>query len=224
MAKKKTNKVSSETAQTAPPARKEVLIQPPRFKTVKFLIKGTAPYVHQRFWKKGQVMEAQMAGDQAKTRKKRTPKDFKKEYEESKHKTKSGWCGIPASSFRNAVISACRIVNFKMTLAKLAIFVEADGWDQDGMPIVRINGEPEQHIGYARNDNGSIDIRARPMWKKWTASVRVRFDADMFSETDVANLLHRVGQQVGIGEGRPDSKKSAGLGWGLFEIIHGEAK
>jgi len=32
-------------------------------------------------------------------------------------------------------------------------------------------------------------------------------------------LLARVGMQVGIGEGRPDSKNSAGMGWGLFEVV-----
>jgi hypothetical protein len=40
----------------------------------------------------------------------------------------------------------------------------------------------------------------------------------MFSLDDISNLLMRVGLQVGLGEGRPDSKKSAGMGWGTFEI------
>lgn len=40
----------------------------------------------------------------------------------------------------------------------------------------------------------------------------------MFSHNDIVNLMMRVGQQVGIGEGRPDSKNSAGMGWGLFDI------
>jgi len=34
----------------------------------------------------------------------------------------------------------------------------------------------------------------------------------------LTNLLARAGLQVGIGEGRPDSKNSAGMGWGLFQI------
>ena len=44
---------------------------------------------------------------------------------------------------------------------------------------------------------------------------------DLMHETrtqDVTNLLMRVGQQVGIGEGRPDSKNSAGMGWGTFNV------
>jgi len=33
-----------------------------------------------------------------------------------------------------------------------------------------------------------------------------------------------VGLQVGIGEGRPDSKNSAGMGWGMFTIEDKEKK
>lgn len=52
--------------------------------------------------------------------------------------------------------------------------------------------------------------------------LRIRFDADLFTKTDIVNLIMRVGAQVGIGEGRPDSKDSAGMGFGLFEIITDE--
>ena len=56
------------------------------------------------------------------------------------------------------------------------------------------------------------------MWEKWGAVLRVRFDADAFSVADIANLIARAGTQVGVCEGRPDSKDSAGMGWGLFAI------
>ena len=36
------------------------------------------------------------------------------------------------------------------------------------------------------------------------------------------NLMARAGAQVGVGEGRPDSKTSAGLGFGTWEIVTGE--
>jgi hypothetical protein len=58
------------------------------------------------------------------------------------------------------------------------------------------------------------------MWRPgWEAKVRIRFDGDQFTLTDVTNLLMRVGLQVGIGEGRPDSKMSTGMGWGMFEVL-----
>lgn len=57
--------------------------------------------------------------------------------------------------------------------------------------------------------------------KRWpeTIELRVRYDADQFGAQDVLALMERVGLQVGIGAGRPDSKTSAGMGWGLFEIV-----
>lgn len=198
---------------------KQVTIKAPDFRVAEFRIVGTAPYVQHRFHAKGEIMATQAAGSQAKSKRKREPKDFDSLYQKAMHRSREGWCGIPAGAFRNAMISACRTVGYKMTHAKLAAFVLADGYDaDDGTPLVRIEGNPRRHTSHARNDNGSVDIRVRPMWDEWSATVRVRFDADMFSEADVANLLMRVGAQVGLGEGRPDSKNSAGMGWGLFEF------
>jgi len=108
-----------------------------------------------------------------------------------------------------------------MTFAKLSVFVEPDGFDAaDGTPLVRINGEPHIHEASVRNESGVADIRWRPMWDEgWSATVRVKWDEDQFSATDIMNLMLRAGLQVGIGEGRPDSPKSNGLGWGQFEVV-----
>lgn len=205
---------------------KNLEIKAPRLHVVEFKIVGTAPYVQHRFSAKAinQIIATQEAGTQAKSRKVREPKNFEDVYQQAMHISKDGWHGIPAGAFRNAMISACRTVGYKMTHAKLAAFVLADGFDAiDGTPLVRLYGTPHRHTSHARNDNGSVDIRVRPMWDEWSANVRIRYDADMFSEADVANLMMRVGMQVGIGEGRPDSKNSSGMGWGMFELAS-EAK
>jgi hypothetical protein len=202
----------------------EVTILPPNFQTAVFRIVGTAPYVQHKFSQKARELMRgkQEAGSAGKKGKKREPKDFMACYEGAKHKSADGWCGIPAPAFRCAMVSACRIVGFKMTLAKLALFIEADGLDsEDGTPLVRITkGEPQYHESAVRNESGVCDLRARPMWMPgWQAAVRIRFDADLFSVEDLANLLMRVGQQVGVGEGRPDSTNSCGMGWGTFSIL-----
>jgi hypothetical protein len=202
-----------------------VEIKAPKFEIVELRIDGTAPLVQHKFSAKArnQIIATQQAGSQAKGKKVREPKNFDEVYKGAMHISEDGWIGIPAGAFRNAMISACRTVGYKMTHAKLAAFVLADGIDKDdGTPLVEIHGEPERHVAHARNDNGSIDIRVRPMWKKWHCIVRIRYDADMFSAADVANLMLRVGAQVGIGEGRPDSKNSAGMGWGTFSIENKE--
>ena len=198
-----------------------VTIKAPNFQTGKFKIIGTSPLVIHKFSTKArqQIMDTQSKGSQAKTKKVREAKNFEAVYQEARHLSREGWDGVPANAFRAAMVSACKIAGFVMTRAKLAVFVEADGFDKDeGTPLVRIYGTPRKHEGYARNDNGSVDIRVRPMWEEWHAFVRVRFDVDMLSIQDISNLLARAGQQVGICEGRPDSKNSTGCGWGTFAI------
>ena len=209
--------------------KQTVTIAAPNFETVAFPIVGTAPFVMHKFAAKArlQMMEKQAAGGAGRSKNARAPRDFDADFEGAKHLSMDGWIGISAPSFRNAMISACRAAGFVMTRAKLAVFVEPDGFDvDDGTPLVRITkGDPVKHEGYARNETGVVDIRVRPMWREgWEATVRVTFDADMFTVADVANLLARAGTQVGIGEGRPDSKKSAGCGWGTFKLKEGGEK
>ena len=206
-----------------PPATERLTIAPPNIKTARFAIVGTAPYVQHAFSQKARgIMHAtQEAGSTSRGKKVRQPRDFQADYQAAMHKTAEGWYGIPATAFRNAMVSACRMAQFKMTHAKLSVFILADGMDQDGhTPLVRITkGEPQYLETAARNDNGGCDLRARPLWSPgWEATVAVQFDADQFTVKDVANLLMRAGIQVGVGEGRPDSPNSCGMGWGTFRL------
>lgn len=198
-----------------------VAIKPPKFERAVFKIKGIAPFVQSRFASRQIIMDRMAEGSTAKSKKDRKPRDFDEDYKKAMYISTDGWNGIHAASFRNAMISACRLVGFRMTLAKLSVFVEADGFSkEEGTPLVKIIGKPERMDAAVRNSTGVMDIRSRPMWREWSAQVRVRFDADQFTLQDVTNLMSRVGMQVGIGEGRPDSRESAGMGWGLFEIVN----
>jgi hypothetical protein len=164
------------------------------------------------------MLEAQMATAK---KKKKEPRNPEEDFENAKHVSEEGWCGIPAAAFRAAMISACRLVGFQMTKAKLSIFVEADGLDRDSrQPLVQIisDDEPEMSEMCVRLESGVASVAIRPLWPRWGCLIRVKFDGDQFTYRDVINLLDRAGQQVGIGEGRPDSKKSTGLGWGTFEV------
>jgi hypothetical protein len=210
----------------APPAQNGqavpvVHIKPPRMAILPLRLVGTAPYLQCRFPEKARnsIMEKQAAGTQAGTKRKREARDFDADYQQAMHFLGDESHGMPAGAFRAAAISACRIVGFKMTLAKLSIFIEPDGFDpRDGTPLVRIQGEPKKHVMPGRNENGGVDIRVRAIWHEWSAILRVRFDLDQFSTEDIVNLFNRVGQQVGVGEGRPDSRNSAGMGMGLFNV------
>lgn len=199
----------------------QVTIKPANIQTALFNIRGTAPLVQARFSKKAELMAKMALGSTANSKRERKARDYEQEMQDAMHISSEGWQGLPAPAFRAAMISACRLVGFKMTLAKLSVFIEHDGIDAlDGLPLIKFDGTPELNTMHTRNATGVVDVRARPMWREWSAKVRIRYDADQFTITDVTNLMQRVGMQVGIGEGRPDSRSSAGLGWGTFELVN----
>jgi hypothetical protein len=207
---------------------KSVTISPPKFGRAEFEIIGTEVLVIHRFSAKtkAEMKQKMEMGKAAGSRKNREAKDTDQTYQEARYISGDGWDGFQAGVLRSAMISACRLVNFKMTLAKMSIFFEADGHDQQEpqIPLIRILGKPVKQEDMARVEGGNPYVTVRAAYHDWKAKVRVRWDMDQFTLDDITNLLMRVGQQVGIGEGRPDSKNSAGMGWGLFEIARTSPK
>jgi hypothetical protein len=200
-------------------------VSAPSFQILEVKIIGATPYMQHAFPEKARKMieEKHREGGPAKNKRTREARDFEAECEAAKHYAEEGWVGIPACAFRNAMISACRIVGFAMTKAKLSVFCLADGRDvADGRGLVRLFGTPEQTIQSVRNESGVVDLRSRPMWREWSAVIRIRYDSDQFKAQDVLNLIMRAGLQVGVGEGRPDSKDSAGLDMGLWNVEEGQ--
>ena len=210
------------TTKKLAPKEGHIIIAPPRMEIVAVRIRGTAPLVQNAFSGRAQrqILEAQQEGSRAKSKKKREARNIEQEYKDAMHLGPNGEHGIPAPAFRSAMISACKVAGFVMTRAKLSVFAEADFLDaEDATPLVAFEGEPRMHKGHVRLESGVSSIAIRPMWEHWECVVRIKYDADQFSHSDVVNLLMRAGIQVGIGEGRPDSRKSNGMGWGTFEIV-----
>ena len=203
--------------------KQETAIKEPNIQTAAISIRGTSELVIERFSEKVRHLleEKHKAGSQGKKVKVKEARDFEADFNGARYVSTEGWDGIHCSAFRGALVSACRLCGVKMTMAKIGLFVVADGRDKDdGSELVRISGEPEMFIAPTRNATGVADLRARPRYAAgWEASVRVQYDADMFSRADVIALMKRVGKQIGVGAGRYDAKMSGGLGWGCFEVV-----
>lgn len=203
-----------------------VNIKAPNMAQAQFRIVGTAPLVIHRFDEKlkrefGEKIEG---GSRPTGKKKHEARSLDSIFNAARYIGQTNgeqWDGLNASAVRKAMISACRLVNFKMTLAKLSLFVQDDGRDiKDPLiPLIRIIGEPQISEAIGRTSTGVAMLVVRPMYYPWEADIRIRYDADQFSLPDVTNLLARVGEQVGLCEGRPDSKDSAGMGWGTFRLV-----
>lgn len=200
-----------------------VVIKPPRTETATIRVIGNAPYVQNRFSSENRLAvetKQREGSSQARTRKAKPAKDFKKVYEGSRHVSEEGWDGIPCKAFRDAMIDACRSVEFDMVRARMFIRIIADGHDrEDHSPLVKIaKGKPEMQIDPVRIGMGKMDLASRAVFKVWECDVRIEWDADVFQPADIANLLARAGKYVGVGAGRPLSKTSSGMGWGTFDI------
>lgn len=194
-------------------------ITAPNFQSAKVKLIGVSPLVMSSA-NRQKMMDDMAKGSQTKKGTKRPPKDFDSVFRGAMHISEEGWHGLPASALRTAMVDSCRLVGFKMTIAKLSVFVEAEGYDaDDGTPLVRLTkGEPVRRDLAVKLANGSTDILARPFYFPWEAEPTLTWDADQFSAIDTINLLARVGLQVGIGAGRPNSKNSTGMGWGTFRV------
>lgn len=199
-----------------------VVITPPKMARATVKISGTAPYIQNRFSSdnRDKMLAVQKEGSGAKrTRKAKAPKDFEKIFRASMHVSQKGWCGIPATALRNAMIDACRLTEMDMVRAKMCIFIVPQGLDAENLePLVRIVGEPRMHIERVKVGMAQTDLASRALFEKWESSFDIEWDDDVFKAQDVMNLLARAGWQVGIGAGRPLSKMSGGTGKGTFKV------
>lgn len=222
------NRIASSANGQDKKNKEQLTIAPLRQAIMTIPIVGVSPLKVLRFSQKKRNLMAttQEAGEQSKTKRKREPKDFKAEYEDAKYRctvTEKGkeltWLGLNANGVRNGCIETCRMAGFVMTRAKMSVFCVEDGLDNiDATPLCRIYGEPEMVVDPVRNANGSPDLRPRVMFRRWKMTLRIRFDEDQFSASDIINLMIRVGQQNGLGEGRPNGTQGCGTGNGIFTV------
>jgi hypothetical protein len=202
--------------------RPVIHIKEPDIRTAVFEIIGTAPLVVHRFSAKtkNQMKMDMEEGKSSSSKKRREAVSTDDLFNAARYQSKEGWDGFHAGSIRLAMINACRLIDYKMTLAKMSLFVIQDGWDmfEPQIPLIRIYGQPVKQEDMARVATGGPYVTVRAAYHDWKAKLNIRWDNDQFSITDVSRLLHRAGTQVGLCEGRPFSKNSAGMGWGTFEI------
>lgn len=176
-------------------------------------IKGTAPLIVHRFGEKARQMmlDAQMG----KARVKKAPKNPQECYEQAFHRLPDGHPGFPASGFKGAIVAGARYFDgITMTGLKSSIFVIGEGPDQ----LVPIIGEPRMREDAVRNETGVADLRFRPEFVDWSAELRVLYVPSQLTTESVLALVDAAGLS-GIGEGRPNSKKSMTGTFGTFEVV-----
>lgn len=149
---------------------------------------------------KREMLDKQMK----KAKAKKEAKDPEAQFKASLYPHPEGGYGFPAVGFKAASVSACRFSDgVKMTEARGAFHVMGE--------IVKIEGTPTMREDMVRVGMGVADIRYRGEFKKWKATLRIRYNENSLSPEQIINLLNTAGFGVGVGEWRPEKNGSYGM-------------
>ena len=163
-------------------------------------IKSLSPMIQHAWSEKAlKMIRDKQAGKKTKTREARNPEE---ECHAATYFTEDGEFGIPAMAIKSAIISAAhKDIGVEKTLVRKALFIHCD--DANGCVPMATN-PPTMREDCVRVGAGSADLRYRPEFRKWSATVTFTYDSEMLRAEDVINLINRAGFGCGIGEWRPE--------------------
>lgn len=179
-------------------------------------IAGIVPYVQHKWAEKA---KQEIRNRKTGIKNVRTKCDPEAECEAAMYRLSDGRHGIPITAIKKAMILAAhKDYGIPRTTVASSVFVHAEEYDEDGTPLVLLQTSGHKMREDAvRVGQGAADLRYRPEFQKWKATLVIEYDSDALSAENVVNLLDRAGYKVGIGEGRPE--KQSGLDWGRFEVV-----
>lgn len=178
-------------------------------------IVGTSPLIVHNFSEKS---KRQMLDAQQGRKKVKEARDPKAEYEAafyriSREDGTTGY-GFPVTAFKAATIGAARFYgkSVSMTVLRQAMFMKGILTAGDPQQLVEITGEPRMREDVVRlgGPSRSADLRYRPEFWPWTATLQVTYVTSMLARTSVLSLIDAGGMGVGVGEWRPERRGEFG--------------
>lgn len=162
-------------------------------------IVGTAPLIQHKFSEKARQM---MLDRQQGTAVEREPKNPEQLFEAATYRLDDSRFGHPAVGFKDAIVGGARFFRgskLTMTGLRIMLFVRGEGAES----LVEIIGKPEMREDPVRNASGVADLRYRPVYWPWAATLNVVFIANQISLDSLVALVD-AGGNVGVGEWRPE--------------------
>jgi hypothetical protein len=177
-------------------------------KKVHVPIIGTSPLIMHNFSEKSkrQMLDAMQGVKKQKTV--RVPED---DYEKAFYKIASEEgqperYGFPVLGFKAATVSAARFYDKSVSMASLRqlLFFSGLRTEADPQELVEIIGTPHMREDVVRVGMGTADLRYRPEFEEWRATLEVKFIASAIDLSSVISLIDAGGLGVGVGEWRPE--------------------
>lgn len=133
-------------------------------------------------------------------------KDPEKDYQDSLYKLPGGKYGFPVVAFKAAAVDACsHIADITKVEARGAFHVNL------GEDLVVIEGEPKKREDMVRVGMGTADIRYRGEFDQWATTLDVKYNSNVMSPEQIANLFNTAGFAIGVGEWRPQKDGQHGM-------------
>lgn len=171
-------------------------------------IVGTSPLIVHKFSEKAKraMLDAQQG--------KKSPKvarDPQADYEAAFYRTANGY-GFPAVAFKAATVAAARFYgkDVKMTELRAFLFFKGVLSPNDPQPLTEIEGEPHMREDVVRLGISSTDLRYRPEFTEWRATLDVTYVRSSLTKDSVLSLIDAGGMGIGVGEWRPERKGDFG--------------
>jgi hypothetical protein len=182
--------------------------------TISVPIVGTMPLIVHNFSEKSkrQMLDAQQG--------RKSPKqvrDPEAEYNAAFYKTKDGY-GFPVTAFKACTVGAARFYGRDVKMVELRQFMFFHGQlsDNDPQALIEIVGTPRMREDVVRlgGPSRSADLRYRPEFPEWSATLVVTYVTSSLSRASVLSLIDAGGMGIGIGEWRPEKRGE----FGTFQI------
>lgn len=171
---------------------------------------STAPLIQHRWSEKAK--KAMRDKQQGAAKAKKEPKDPEAEFEAAKYLLPDGRPGIPAVAFKAAIVDASRLVgDAKMTHIRPSVYVQGYGPD---MLVPIVTGEAVMREDMVRVGMGTSDLRYRPQYVEWTATLEIQLLAHVITVDQLYGLVDGAGYN-GVGEWRPEKNGVHGT----FKIV-----
>lgn len=201
--------------------KEEQVIVIPEIKTkvLNISVIGTSELIVHRFSSKSlKQMEDKQQG---KAQHKKAAKKPREDWQECLYPVpgkKNTW-GVPALAFKNACVSAARYIEgLNMTFTRGCFHVLGDI-----LPILNPKTGRPAKVTFKDNCRTDIvrigpskvaDVRYRPFFPDWRIDLDIRYNSNVITPEQIANLLNVAGFSVGICEWRPEKNGN----FGMFEV------
>jgi len=169
--------------------------------TLRVPITGLAPLVVHKFSEKA---KRQMLDNMQGKKSPKEPKNPQAEYEAAFYRLQDGGYGFPALAFKAATVGGARFYSgVTMTALKQFLFFHGELGD-DGRQLIRIEGDPVMREDVVTVGRGGSDLRYRPQFIPWSATLEVTYVTSALTQGSVVSLIEAGGMGVGVGEWRPE--------------------